>query len=474
MKKQVFNPFLPSYEYIPDGEPHIFGDRVYLFGSHDRFNGTDYCMNSYVGWSAPVDDLSDWQYEGVILEKGLDPLDPDGDKLYFAPDAARGKDGRYYLYYSIVDSCCISVAVCDSPAGAYKFFGHIQDKTGHVLGSARGDVYQFDPGIFIDDDGRIYLYSGGNSLFMDEELGRKRLGVMVMELEEDMLTIKSEPKFITSDKGEPFEKNQYFEAPSMRKANGIYYFIYSPFPNVHSLAYATSKYPDRDFIYRGVIVSNADIFPEEKGRQQAMSYCGNNHGSIIQIKNQWYVFYHRHTNRTGFNRQACAEKISFGEDRIILQAELTSCGLSDGPLAGIGKYEARIACNLMSKEGVPIMVMSYDDNHPYFTQKGEDREDNGNQYITNFRDGSIAGYKYFMFEEADNFRIMIRGEASGEILVSNEKNGSAASTLRIEASEDWRAYEAEFNFQKGKQALYITFQGTGAIDILEFEFIKKN
>ena len=27
--KQIFNPYLPSYEYIPDGEPHIFGDRLY-------------------------------------------------------------------------------------------------------------------------------------------------------------------------------------------------------------------------------------------------------------------------------------------------------------------------------------------------------------------------------------------------------------------------------------------------------------
>ncbi len=31
------NPFLPSWEYIPDGEPHLFNGRVYLFGSHDRF-----------------------------------------------------------------------------------------------------------------------------------------------------------------------------------------------------------------------------------------------------------------------------------------------------------------------------------------------------------------------------------------------------------------------------------------------------
>lgn len=36
MKKQALNPFLPIEEYIPDGEPHIFGDRLYLFGSHDK------------------------------------------------------------------------------------------------------------------------------------------------------------------------------------------------------------------------------------------------------------------------------------------------------------------------------------------------------------------------------------------------------------------------------------------------------
>ena len=38
--KQIFNPYLPSYEYIPDGEPHIFGDRLYIYGSHDRFGGS--------------------------------------------------------------------------------------------------------------------------------------------------------------------------------------------------------------------------------------------------------------------------------------------------------------------------------------------------------------------------------------------------------------------------------------------------
>ena len=43
MKKQAFNPYLPSWEYVPDGEPHVFGDRVYLYGSHDMYSGWGYC-----------------------------------------------------------------------------------------------------------------------------------------------------------------------------------------------------------------------------------------------------------------------------------------------------------------------------------------------------------------------------------------------------------------------------------------------
>lgn len=71
--KQIFNPYLPSYEYIPDGEPHIFGDRLYIYGSHDRFGGSDYCENDYVCWSAPVDDLSDWHFEGEIYNRKQHP-----------------------------------------------------------------------------------------------------------------------------------------------------------------------------------------------------------------------------------------------------------------------------------------------------------------------------------------------------------------------------------------------------------------
>ena len=52
-KKQAFNPYLPGWEYVPDGEPRIFNNRLYVYGSHDRFNGKGFCLNDYVCWSAP-------------------------------------------------------------------------------------------------------------------------------------------------------------------------------------------------------------------------------------------------------------------------------------------------------------------------------------------------------------------------------------------------------------------------------------
>jgi hypothetical protein len=72
---QVFNPYLPSWEYVPDGEPHVFGDRVYVYGSHDRFGAPIFCVNDYVCWSASVDDLTDWRYcftgTGVPYRSGI-------------------------------------------------------------------------------------------------------------------------------------------------------------------------------------------------------------------------------------------------------------------------------------------------------------------------------------------------------------------------------------------------------------------
>ena len=209
----------------------------------------------------------------------------------------------------------ISVAVCDSPAGQYEFYGHVHYEDGTVLGKKDTDLLQFDPGIYVEDN-RVYLYSGfcPPNTFMWEMQGKKApafKGAMVIELYPDMVTVKKAPEiiapYVKNSSGTGYEGHEFFEAPSMRKKGDKYYFIYSSI-NGHELCYAMSDYPDKGFAYCGTIVSNADIGLEGRTSQDAINYYGNNHGSIVEILGQWYIFYHRHTNRNQFSRQACAEK----------------------------------------------------------------------------------------------------------------------------------------------------------------------
>lgn len=74
MKHPAMNPYLPLYEYIPDGEPRIFGDRLYVYGSHDYAGGEfGFCAGDYMVWSAPLDDLGDWRCDGVAYRRDQCP-----------------------------------------------------------------------------------------------------------------------------------------------------------------------------------------------------------------------------------------------------------------------------------------------------------------------------------------------------------------------------------------------------------------
>jgi hypothetical protein len=474
MKKQVFNPYLPSYEYIPDGEPYVFGERLYVYGSHDHFNGKGFCLNDYVCWSASVDDLGNWRYEGVIYRKNQDPLNKNGSQDLYAPDVLRGTDGRYYLFYALNRSTVISVAVCDTPAGEFQFHGHVHFQDGHIWGTKPGETYNFDPGILTDDNGRIYLYSGfspmGNFRVLLKMMKRDIDGSFCVELESDMLTIKSKPVMVAPGpllaKGTGFEGHAFFEASSMRKINGRYYFIYSSELS-HELCYATSDRPDGGFAFGGTLVSITDI--GLNGNTTPRNYMGNTHGSIVEIKGKWYVFYHRQTNRHQFSRQGCAEQIEILPDGSIPQVEVTSCGLNGGPLAGTGEYEARIACNLSGKNGAWFIVITrLNKKHPYFTQSGADREENGDQYIANLRDGAWAGFKYFDFDHQSRITVEVRGNAKGALEVSTARGNNPVAHIEIKPSITWTRFRATLNVSKGKQALYFTYKGSGALDFNAF------
>jgi len=498
MKKQVFNPYLPLWEYIPDGEPRVFGDRLYIFGSHDRFDGESYCLNDYVSWSTPVSDLSDWRYEGVIYRKEQDPKC--GNMKMFAPDVVCGVDGRYYLYYTMSGLNTVSVAVCDTPAGRYEFYSYVTHPDGTLCGTRpdNQDRSQFDPGVLVDDDGRVYLYTGFSHMksMYDDMIrkGEKPLppcdGSTVTELEQDMKTVKVPPKPLTpgwiNSEGSGYEGFEFFEAPSLRKIDGVYHLIYSSIKS-HELCYATSKHPDKDFEYQGVLHSNGDVFIDNidayneamvsKPESIGSNYWGNNHGSVAEVNGEFYIFGHRQTNAHEFSRQAIAEKLVREPNGKFKQSEMTSCGLNGGPLEGKGTYSAGIACNLSSFKGVRKTNDAPLEIHPYVTQDGPDYDPDTNtqnppqQYIANLRNGSFAVYKYFDCLNIHNVSIEVKG-SSGEVVCEfiDSENGKVISTVRFNTPEadEWVTNFEEVKVPSGTYAIKFTFNTDGAMDFKSF------
>lgn len=468
MKKQAFNPYLPGREYIPDGEPHLFCGRIYVFGSHDKFNGEYFCLNDYVCWSAPENDLGDWRFEGVIYCKEQDPLLNSTDNVLFAPDVVQGKDGKWYLYYTLASSGIMSVAVCDIPAGKYQYLGAVRAEDGHIIGTREGDVFQFDPGL-LSDDGKIWLYSGFSPRlgegFDALMRGRKGDGAYCMELAEDMLTVKGEPIRIAPGigfaEGSSFDEHPFFEASTMRKIEGKYYFGYSSTFG-HELCYAVSDRPNGGFEYKGVLVSNGDVGLSGRKLSDADYYMGNNHGGLICIRDKWYIFYHRHTNRHSFSRQACAERIERNENGDFMQAELTSCGLNDGPLIGKGYYPAYIACNLASAQGA-CFPESLDETHPYITQDGGDDFEGPAPYIKNLRSGSMAGFKYFDLTYTKMISVQVRCIGKGKVTVSDGTGICAEIIFNGEG-----VFSAPFENGKDHSPLYFRFETEQFADFIGF------
>lgn len=474
---QAVNPYLPSWEYIPDGEPYVFGDRVYVYGSHDHFGAPIFCVGDYVCWSAPVEDLGDWRYEGVIYKKNQDPRNRLGLRLLFAPDMAQGKDGRFYLFYAFDFLGMIGVAVSDTPVGPFQFHGHVHYEDGTVWGRRRGDQFPFDPGVLVDDDGSVYLYSGFYTDTPAIACGFRRLrhdGGVVVRLQSDMLTIAEAPKLLFPKQGPgSFENHEFFEASSIRKDGGKYVFVYSSRHN-HELCYAVSDRPDGGFVFGGTLVDQGDLFLDGSADEQhARNYLGNTHGGMLNVGRDWYIFYHRQTNQHSYSRQACAEKLVRTAPGVFQQAEVTSCGLNGGPLAGTGKYEARIACNLWAKEGTTRYDRKFDKKkHPYFTQRGKDRMVSGDQYIANMRDGAVAGFKYFRFCRESSIAVMVGGKCKGRLEVSHTADFARhIADIPVMSTNGALLLEtrAVFSPEEGARALYFRYRGEGSMDFHAFE-----
>lgn len=414
------NPYLPLWEYIPDGEPYVFDDpdvpgkkRVYVYGSHDM-RVTDYCGLDLVTWSASVDSLDKWRYDGVIFESKKDAkgdylhADHRGDVL-FAPDVMEvtEKDGKktYYLYpNNQEDGRNGMVARSDRPDGPFEVINWQQGKPAETDG-----VLRFDPAVFMDDDGRVYGYWGFKEPY-------------VAELDpHTMATVKpgTEAKRNYINGYESDGVFRFFEASSMRKIKDKYVLIYSRFTgdgefglpmSNYTLAYAYSDSPMGPFTYGGTIIDGRGRDVNEHGAPVfTATPDGNTHGSLCEINGQWWVFYHRQCGLDEYSRQAMVAPVSVevtegaGGKVVISEGEYTSEGFMTAGLNPFKRYSAGIACYYTGmKPGKhewpkhyhygsyvkPLRISGIPEGDAY------DLSVNHNP-VENNTDGSVVGYKYF-------------------------------------------------------------------------------
>lgn len=454
-------------------------------------------MEDYEFFSAPVNDLTDWSSKGENYSARQDPLYGENGKYLYAPDVVQGNDGRFYLYYCLAGyHNPVSVAVCDTPDGRYRFYGHVKFPNGMVCKR----FVPFDPGV-MNDNGIIRLYYGTwwpfdqmpkplMPIFRRVEAGmfgktveeiksepKGVMGAVTLTLADDMLTVAEEPKqFLHTDSrktafeshasiplfahGHGMVGHGFFEAGSIRKIGDTYYFIYSS-QNNHELCYATSNFPDRNFVYRGVLVSNGDIGIEGRKEKERANATGTIHGSMEQINGQWYIFYHRLTHGTDYSRQMCAEKISVLADGFIRQAQLTSSGLNQGDLLGVGTYPSAICCHLTNGH-MPHIANKNRKNIPMVTHRGNER------FVANARKGTRIVYRYFDLRQTSSIAVTARGWGRVQIFCGEGFSGELSFGETV-----WEQKECPVSGGQAHMALCFVVT-KGKLDILAFELKEKN
>lgn len=467
------NPYMPLWEHVPDGEPRVFehnGEkRVYVYGSHD-IERDKYCGRNYVVWSAPVTDLTDWTYHGVAYETHY-------DSILYAPDVVK-KGDTYYLYAAEKKGSLVVVASSRNPYGPFE--NPVETKLG------------FDPGVLVDDDGRVYAYWGGCAA-----------PCYIVELEEDMATFKEETLVSNPlghstcpwnpvDDGHISLLDAFFEASSPRKVMGKYVYIYSkryekPIPElgVYSanngfLSYRFSDSPFGPFHDGGDISFNGGEILKDASGAGTMTYqWGNNHGSIMEVNGQWYVFYHRQTGVNEFSRQGMLEPIdvAMGKDGNLyigkvtyIEGEPVSSGVVDMTSQGahINGLDARkwisagYACHM------------YGGSRRAYVRPGYEQREDISTPVVDITDKTTVGFRYLQFgaNTPKTVTVVLGNHAECQVNVRVDSyHGRIISCLHFKSGEQEKTQTVDCGVT-GKHAVYFEFlmeEGTAEFDRFTFD-----
>ncbi|MDQ6417812.1 family 43 glycosylhydrolase [Paenibacillus sp. LHD-117] len=285
------NPVITSI-FTADPSAHAWEDgRLYIYASHDMdpARGCD-LMDRYHVFS--TEDMVNWIDEGEILRSDDVAWGRPEGGFMWAPDCAY-KNGTYYFYYphpsgsNWNDSWKIGVATSKEPAKGFVDQGYIEGLGGFAM---------IDPCVFVDDDGRAYMYYGGGGVCAGGELA------------DDMMSMKGE--LVPMNEIEDFH-----EAAWVFKRNGLYYLTYADnLEGNNRMHYAVSDKPLGPWTYKGIFL--------------APTGCSTTHGSVAEYKGKWYLFYHNQAiSGEGNLRSVCIDEIAFEEDGSIRVVEQTTSGL---------------------------------------------------------------------------------------------------------------------------------------------------
>ena len=297
------NPLILN-QFTADPSARVFEGKVYVYPSHDIPCGEGqgiigFCMADYHVFSS--ENLTDWTDHGVIVSQDKVPWVDPGSYSMWAPDCIF-RNGKYYFYFPAVANDKsegygrrIGVAVSNTPYGPFK------PEPEPIEG-----VYGIDPNPFIDDDGQAYLYWAG------------RRKIYVAKLNGNMLEIEGKAREVRH------LPEKFKEGPFMFKRKNLYYLTY-PYVEgtTERLVYSTSESPEGPFTYRGIIMDESPVA------------CWTNHQSIIEYRDQWYLFYHHNDLSPHFdkNRSIRDDSLFFNDDGTIRKVIPT--------LRGVGLTNAR-------------------------------------------------------------------------------------------------------------------------------------
>ena len=278
-------------DFMADPAAHVFGDKLYIYPSHDREsahgendNGDHFDMKDYHCLSLEDPENGLCHDEGLILS--IEDIPWAGRQLWDS-DVVE-KNGRYYLVFCLKDRNDIfrlGVATSDVPTGPFKA------EPDPIRGS-----YSIDPCLFKDDDGTVYCYFGGIwggqlQWYRDNRLvefpmlpkgTEPALQPRVVRMTDDVLQFAEDPRpvVILDERHQPMQAenpHHFFEASWLHKRGDKYYFSYST-GDTHLLCYAVGDNPYGPFTYQGVLL------------EPVVGWT--THHSICEYRGQWYLFHH--------------------------------------------------------------------------------------------------------------------------------------------------------------------------------------